>query len=61
MSRISNQYIKDFFEKRERKNPLLVKTRYGKQIGEKFSMNIQKADEWAATRKRQQSLSNGNS
>jgi hypothetical protein len=50
---VTNEYIKEFFEKRERKNPLMVKTKYGKALGSKFGINEKKAAEWVAQRKRQ--------
>jgi hypothetical protein len=58
---ITNEYIKEFFEKRERKNPLVVKTRYGKELGSKFSVNIIKANEWLAERLRRESQSSDKS
>ena len=54
-SRVTTQYIKEFFEKKERKNPLMVKTRYGKGMEEKFGVNEQKAAEWLADRVRRES------
>ena len=48
---ITNQYIKEFFEKKERKNPLSLKTRYGRALGSKFVMNEKKAAEWLANRR----------
>lgn len=58
---ITAQYIKEFFEKRDKKNPFIVKTRYGKQLGEKFSVNNQKASEWLATKARENSRRDGKS
>lgn len=58
---ITAQYIKEFFEKKERKNPLMVKTRYGKGLGSSFGVNEQKAAEWLADRSRRKSLSAGKS
>lgn len=52
---VTYQYIKDFFEKKERKSPFVLKTRYGKSLGSKFVINEKKASEWLAQRKRQQS------
>lgn len=49
---ITSQYIKEFLEKKERKNPLSLKTRYGRALGSKFVMNEKKAAEWVAARKR---------
>ena len=56
---ITNQYIKDFFEKKDRPNPLIVKTRYGKALESKFAPNIPKCEEWVAERLRKsQSVAN---
>ena len=49
---ISPEYIKNFLEKKERKSPLMVKTRYGKSLESKFGVNEQKAAEWLADRLR---------
>jgi len=49
---VTNEYIKEFFEKKDRKNPLMVKTRYGKGLGSTFGVNERKAAEWLAERKR---------
>jgi len=49
---VTNQYIKEFLEKKEQKNPLSLKTRYGRALGSKFVMNEKKAAEWLAQRKR---------
>jgi hypothetical protein len=54
---VTNQYIIDFFEKKGRKNPLMVKTRYGKGLGATFGVNEKKAAEWLADRSRRKSLS----
>ena len=54
---ISNNYIKEFFEKRERPNPMLVKTRYRKSLESKFAPNMPKSEEWLAERLRRQSQS----
>lgn len=58
---VSEQYIREFFEKKERKNPLMLKTKYGKALGSRFAINEQKATEWLADRVRRQSLSAGKS
>ncbi len=58
---ISEQYIREFFEKKERKNPLMLKTKYGKVLESRFAVNEQKAAMWLADRSRRKSLSVGKS
>ncbi|MFA6445740.1 MAG: hypothetical protein WCW14_00620 [Candidatus Paceibacterota bacterium] len=53
MSGISEQYIREFFEKKERKSPMVVKTRYGKALDDRFVINEKAAKEkaeWIARR-----------
>lgn len=45
---VSEQYIREFFEKRERKNPLMLKTKYGRALDQRFAINERKASEWLA-------------
>lgn len=58
---ISEQYIKEFLEKKERKNPLMLKTKYGRALDSRFAINEQKASEWLARRKGQRSYPVGKS
>lgn len=57
---ITAQYIKEFFEKKERQSALMVKTRYGKSLSSQFAINEKKAEVWLAERlrKKSQSVSN---
>lgn len=50
---ITNEYIQNFLEKKERPNPLMVKTKYGKNLESKFAVNNQKASMWLADKSRQ--------
>lgn len=49
---ITNQYIKEFFEKKERQTSFRLKTRYGKSLPQKYGMNEKKVEQWITARKR---------